>query len=75
MDHVFIDKAFQTQTRWRYALAIVIVLGATLLGGTYINARWGGPTSITMSLDGTEATPDEPPRRTEKDVEKGNGNI
>ena len=62
----------RTATRCRAAIAIALILAVALVTGTYINARWGGPTSIVMTPD-SESAEIRPPSgpRYEKDWEAG----
>ena len=66
-------KTVRTHFRCRAAAVVALVLAAALVAGTYINARWGGPTSITVSADDPDDSPSPPPMfpKHEKDAEKG----
>jgi len=61
----------RTGSRCRAAVAIALILATALVLGTYINARWGGPTSITMTPEGAPAGQPAPWAPLEKDNEQG----
>ena len=66
----------RTATRCRAAIAIALILAVALVLGTYINARWGGPTSIVMTPDSNSAELQPPIKHQyERDWERGSGRI
>ena len=66
-----IQMTKRTASRCRAAVAIALIFATALVLGTYINARWGGPTSITMVPDGSPIQQPAPPHPLEKDNEWG----
>ena len=73
------DKVNQTAIRWIAAIFIVFQLCAAMVVGTYINARFGGPTSITITRDDDSDAPQQPqqpPGESEKNwLQKGGKGI
>lgn len=69
-----IQMTKRTASRCRAAVAIALIFATALVLGTYVNARWGGPTSITMVPDGSsiqQSAPPHLPHPLEKDNEWG----
>lgn len=66
-------KTYRTAMRCLAWTAAVAIAASALVAGTYINARWGGPTSITVSADALDDSPSPPPMfpKHEGEAERG----